>query len=58
MKIVGANWTPKVNRYVIQCRCGKRFSHPANDWRVRCPKCGKRVPLKVLRGRIRKGDVE
>lgn len=58
MRIVDARWTPTVNKYVIACRCGKRFTHSANQWRVRCPKCKKRMPLKVLRGRIRKGDLE
>ncbi len=58
MKIVGARWTPKVNKYVIACKCGKRFEHATNRWKVVCRGCGARGLVKVLRQRIRKGDVE
>lgn len=58
MKIVGACWTAEVNMLKIACGCGIRFQHRADRWRVECPKCGACASLKVLRERIRKGDVK
>lgn len=58
MKIIGASWTVEVNMLKIACSCGIRFKHRADVWNVECPKCGTRAHLKVLRERIRKGDVK
>lgn len=51
MKIVDVSWAPEGDRYWISCKCGKSFNHSAREGRVRCPKCKRRIALKVLRER-------
>jgi len=41
MKIINAEWTPKVNMLVIKCKCNNKFYHKADRIKIKCPKCGK-----------------
>jgi predicted RNA-binding Zn-ribbon protein involved in translation (DUF1610 family) len=49
MIIVDASWTPEVNWLKIRCSCGQHFEHRADRWWVRCPECGRREHIEVLR---------
>ena len=51
MHIVSAYWTPRVNMYVIKCKCGNYIEHATNKWHVRCEVCGACDSLSVIRER-------
>jgi hypothetical protein len=40
MRIVSAQWTPRVNYLFIECSCGASIPHRADRWRVVCKACG------------------
>ncbi len=51
MQIIDAIWRPDVNRYVILCDCGCRFTFPVNFWWIRCPDCGLKEWVETIRQR-------
>ncbi len=51
MQIVDAYWTPRVNIYIIQCRCGARFHSPVDLWWHRCPHCQRKECVETIRRR-------
>jgi hypothetical protein len=57
MKIVDAAWGDKTNVLVIECECGRIFTHRADRWNVRCPSCRSKAHLSTLRDQIRPGDI-
>lgn len=48
MKIISAQWTPKINLLWIECECGNLFRRRADRWQVRCM-CGKVAHLADMR---------
>lgn len=48
MIIMSAEWTPRINYYIIHCSCGRQFRHPSNRWWVQCD-CGKKEHVEKLR---------
>lgn len=49
MRIFNAEWSPKVNFYIIGCSCGKTIKHRMDRWTVICGYCGRRENLQNLR---------
>jgi Zn finger protein HypA/HybF involved in hydrogenase expression len=49
VKLVDARWALPVNELVVRCECGRKFAHPVNRWRVRCPSCGRSEHIDAIR---------
>ncbi len=56
MKIIDAEWTPRYNKLVIECSCGKVYKARADRWYSTCPRCKNRIKKDKLILDIRRGN--